>query len=423
MNAKITLLLAALVGVGLFALPQTMALFAGQHSFINIDPSGNQIDCVKCHGDIQAEIDSETNALSGTLAPHANMECEFCHRLQIGFSSGDNAYVVAEYEGKAVNTTGSSITVRRYLVMRPADYEARKYPDNITWNATQETATGRVVSGLSGAQQSMKFNQLYDADIFGGSLNYTATVWSWAGRARQTDLINQTSGVGNVTNIARGTYYPTYDTAGQPKDQIPETRNEAFTPAPVTFSAQTSPTSTPNVSLNGSGSRIVSAGSRYHAASLVACMDCHAGASPQPGHETARLGQTTEDDETYCARCHYGTEEPAFNVSGTNYSHLRTYELSAGGFGNGLTNNAPDTGEAEVHTRFVMQQPNNPNVGMFGGRFTPASNAACIACHTHVPADISYTRPDTMTFIANEDSAGNWSVGGYGGTGSNTTLG
>jgi len=37
MNAKTTLVLIALIGVGLFALPQTTALFAGQHSFTNID--------------------------------------------------------------------------------------------------------------------------------------------------------------------------------------------------------------------------------------------------------------------------------------------------------------------------------------------------------------------------------------------------
>ena len=45
MNAKFTLAIIALVGIGVFALPSTMSLFAGQHSFYNIDATGNQIPC------------------------------------------------------------------------------------------------------------------------------------------------------------------------------------------------------------------------------------------------------------------------------------------------------------------------------------------------------------------------------------------
>jgi len=55
-TARKTMVMIALIGVGLFALPQTTALLTGQHSFINIDATGNQIDCVKCHGDVQVEL-------------------------------------------------------------------------------------------------------------------------------------------------------------------------------------------------------------------------------------------------------------------------------------------------------------------------------------------------------------------------------
>ncbi|HEY6586596.1 MAG TPA: hypothetical protein VIY97_05420, partial [Candidatus Methanoperedens sp.] len=61
MNAKFTLAIIALVGIGVFALPSTMSLFAGQHSFYNIDATGNQIPCVKCHGDVKAELGSNAN--------------------------------------------------------------------------------------------------------------------------------------------------------------------------------------------------------------------------------------------------------------------------------------------------------------------------------------------------------------------------
>jgi hypothetical protein len=161
----------------------------------------------------------------------------------------------------------------------------------------------------------------------------------------------------------------------------------------------------------GAGSRTANSGSRYHAASLVACMDCHAGSSPQPGHETSRLGEEFAGDEEYCAECHYGTELPG---------DIRTYQLSAGGFG-GITNEAFDSGEAEVHKDFVKNDPNNPNIGVFGGRQKPASNAACIACHTHVAVDITYTRSSTLVFDANEGTDGTWFPGGYGASGSAVT--
>jgi len=85
MNKKLAFVLIAIVGIGLYALPSTVALFAGQHSFENIDPSGNQIDCVKCHGDVGVELVSNTNN-----APHASFECEYCHRIEVGKASGDN---------------------------------------------------------------------------------------------------------------------------------------------------------------------------------------------------------------------------------------------------------------------------------------------------------------------------------------------
>lgn len=418
MNAKLGLALVALVSVGVFALPSTVALFAGQHGFVNIDPTGNQIDCIKCHGDIQAELQSEHSTETGTDGPHAAMKCEFCHRLQIGQSSGDSAYSIVEYSGNATNISDlKSIKVRRYLVLKTADYEARGYPATIS--ANNNTKTQGTMTTAGGALSPLYRN--------GTEIDYSTTVFAWNDtlgcfnadgapapcRARQTDVINQTSGLGTVVWMARGTNYPTY-ADGAPLDTSALTKNSAFNPANITrwnLTPQTSPVSMPIPDLYGAGSRTVNSGSRYHAASLVACMDCHAGASPQPGHETSRLGETPAEELTYCARCHYGTELPG---------DLRTYQLSAGGFG-GITNEKFDSGEAEVHKEFVKNDPNNPNIGVYGGRLQPASNAACIACHTHVAVNITYTRASTLSFDANEGTDGTWFPGGYAATGSKTT--
>src|SRR3990172_4631292 len=119
MNTKFTLAIIALIGIGVFALPSTMSLFAGQHSFYNIDATGNQVPCVKCHGDVKAELAS--NAISGvadmpnTPGPHANFKCEYCHRAEPGYASGDNAYGVIIY------TNG---TAYRYMAVTVYDFES-----------------------------------------------------------------------------------------------------------------------------------------------------------------------------------------------------------------------------------------------------------------------------------------------------------
>lgn len=430
MNKKIAIALIALVGIGLYALPQTMALFAGQHSFYNIDPTGNQIPCEKCHGDVKAELDSNVNVATGTKAPHASMKCEFCHRLQIGQASGDGAFAMITYTGNATNTTGAIVKVSRNFVMKTADYEAQLVPNNVTYDPALELSTGRVmdkkpmsnpVAGRmympTGATAGGKFAPLFDNATY----NYTGTVWTYS--TVTTDVINSTTGLGVVANIPNGKIYPTYEdvlstsssgvvTNISFKDTL-FTKDEAFDPTKVNFGTQSAVDKVPTVLLDGAGSRTVNTGSRYHAASLVACMDCHAGSSPSPGHATARLGMTNPDDETFCYRCHYGTKEPAELINGTNVSHLRTYELSAGGFGNGLTNNGPDTGEAEVHKQFTLNAPDTPTVGVFGGRIIPANNAACIACHTHVDTEITYNRQTTIQFTADSGTDGNWTVDGY----------
>lgn len=62
MNNKVLLLSVAVVAVGLFALPSTLSMFAGQHSWY--DPkSDTGIPCTKCHSLEDAE-------LSGSGGPH-----------------------------------------------------------------------------------------------------------------------------------------------------------------------------------------------------------------------------------------------------------------------------------------------------------------------------------------------------------------
>ena len=56
------ILLIAIIGIGLYVLPSTLSMFAGQHSWY--DPSGRGIPCDKCHV-------LEKEELMGTNGPHS----------------------------------------------------------------------------------------------------------------------------------------------------------------------------------------------------------------------------------------------------------------------------------------------------------------------------------------------------------------
>lgn len=414
MNKKMYLVIIALLGIGLYALPSTVALFAGQHSFTNIDPTGNQIDCGKCHGDVQAELIGTVNTQTNTSPPHANMKCEFCHRLQIGQSSGDNAYALITYANDTQTLVNGTLkitagTIKRYAVIATGDYEANQYPVNINSgdiftlggsrgttllinNATASTVWGTLKSPGQGAS--------FSAPV---SPNVTLTSAGTALCGGQLiDPNNPSAGFTNQT-ICPGNQktYPLV-VNGVPLDTNASTQFTAFTPVKVAWNG-TSPV------FDTAGSRAVNKGSKYHAASLVACLDCHGGSSPSyAGHETSRLSEE-------CQLCHYGGEAATTNLGSNKWTNLE-----AGGFGMGLTNAVTDSGSLEVHKSMVVAQD---SISVFGGRYAPASNDACIACHTHVNVDIQFTRPTTLRYTAVEDSLGNWTEANYVAMGTNTTDG
>ena len=76
MKGKVIVLIVGLIAIGMFALPITLAMYTGQHSFI----SGADVDCDKCH--------SGSDPIYGELAsggPHKDFTCKQCH----GFESGN----------------------------------------------------------------------------------------------------------------------------------------------------------------------------------------------------------------------------------------------------------------------------------------------------------------------------------------------
>ncbi|MCZ7355994.1 MAG: hypothetical protein O8C66_08425 [Candidatus Methanoperedens sp.] len=377
MNAKFSLALIALVGVGVFALPSTMALFAGQHSFYNIDATGNQVPCQKCHGDVKAELSSGASATTGTPGPHANFKCEYCHRAEAGAASGDDASAEISYRAVAPDT--GSIK----LVTTVQNFERGNFPKNITYR------TGMTVDNWNATPSDI---QNLDGSNFNDQLAYRDNSAKYRGSLT-------TFGTNGVKYSYSGSSEVGLRPNGVPKDTQLTTQNTAFNPRAVNFTGVTT------ANYDFAGSREVTPGSQYHAASLVSCLECHGGEK-----ETGIAGYEIESGPPYkheswllngeggssCNDCHYGG------------SALRERNLAAGGFG--LTPYGNDTGAIEAHNAFVKTDDGLDRFG-YG-----ASNGACIACHTHVAVDITFQKGYTLSFDAIENSGtysvGNFAVGG-----------
>ncbi len=75
-----TLLAIVVVAIGTFALPNTVSLFSGQHTWYDLSGEWNDVPCEKCHADIAEEMESG-------IGPHTNetgygrLECGDCHRI------------------------------------------------------------------------------------------------------------------------------------------------------------------------------------------------------------------------------------------------------------------------------------------------------------------------------------------------------
>jgi len=74
MNKNIFLIL-AVAAIGMYALPQSVSMFSGQHNFYDTIPRGSQVPCEKCHADINIEL-SQTG---GVNAIHKAQGCVGCH--------------------------------------------------------------------------------------------------------------------------------------------------------------------------------------------------------------------------------------------------------------------------------------------------------------------------------------------------------
>ncbi len=265
---KLLWVLFALIGISLWYIPNTVSLFSGGHGFYNIDATGSQIPCQKCHGDIQMEVHT------GFI--HSNFTCSECHRVQKGvqYASGDDAYERILY----INVTPLNTTNIRYRVLATtiANLQSGNFPTSIPG----ETTIDQWASAGNDQAQLRDSNNQYAGNMTAGE---SGVLYNYA-------YANETSA-----------YYN-----GAPKDLNASTQNLILD----TRKINVNPDQYGSDDLTGAGSRVITPGTLAHASSTVQCADCHSQfltSTPDTIHEAFikyGMEQNTSDN---CIACHTAT--------------------------------------------------------------------------------------------------------------------
>ena len=114
-SSNLVLMTVAIVAVGIIAMPSTISLFAGQHTWYNIS-GDNDLPCRKCHADVFAELEqsafhkwsSSLQAGQGTGTPD-NTACYGCHRANASIQYANVGTSVTDV--KAGNKSHAASTV------------------------------------------------------------------------------------------------------------------------------------------------------------------------------------------------------------------------------------------------------------------------------------------------------------------------
>ena len=115
MKSKMLLLSVAVVAAGLFVLPATVSMFAGQHSWY--DPKDQGIPCIKCHWLEYEEMRSGTYSLH---KPHVykngtahHFDCEECHNVTMNVDDYYHTGDVGEHTPAHAATTVSCLACHK----------------------------------------------------------------------------------------------------------------------------------------------------------------------------------------------------------------------------------------------------------------------------------------------------------------------
>ncbi|MCZ7384152.1 MAG: hypothetical protein O8C63_05310 [Candidatus Methanoperedens sp.] len=179
MNSKVILLSLAVVAVGLFALPSTMSLFAGQHTWVDLD----EFKCQKCHQDIYDELTTKSAYHGGFETSYGNA-CARCHyTTPNGNKTGANLTAQQWQKKNSNGTTGYSNDTNGYY--QAVNFTAHSAitveclachgTSNRTFNATSQKWSNNPAIGLQSDTEAHKV--FYYASVSNksvGDVNYSS---------------------------------------------------------------------------------------------------------------------------------------------------------------------------------------------------------------------------------------------------------
>lgn len=175
MDGKIVLLMIAVVAVGMFALPSTLALYSGQHTFLN----GSEVSCDKCHGaasgvtwngGVAGEIANDTNTT------HKTLDCGDCHD-GAGYTQGTDFHAATALGAGCIvcHATGIGNVTLGTNVTAELQASGEVHDQMTTDDATQDYACIACHTEASVMGSTVNLTNSYGASNI--TLNITGSAW------------------------------------------------------------------------------------------------------------------------------------------------------------------------------------------------------------------------------------------------------
>lgn len=190
MKYRSLLLLIAVILVGLFALPNAISVFAGQHSF---DKNGSGSICQKCHSDVYSELTSASTYHTSIIT--SGNPCKACHSA--GYISGSLLPLGNGTNGTGTGNVGLNITTGVW---------SNGTGNNISFGAVHAAVTVECVSchyGTNLTNPNEAHNTFY--------LNASDAANNWLKGGNEACVGCHTKVYVNMTWVRKGGYNYAYD--------------------------------------------------------------------------------------------------------------------------------------------------------------------------------------------------------------------
>ena len=183
-SSNLVLMTVAIVAVGIIAMPSTISLFAGQHTWYAINGT-NELPCRKCHADVFAELeqsafhkwDGGLTAGQGTGTPD-NTACYGCHRANASITYANVGDTVTEVTpGKQAHAASTVACMLCHQfnasvnVLTMKGFEAGGFADpyptgytGTTYNYTNATHKGGHAAHQAFIQSAINDTKMEDAN-------------------------------------------------------------------------------------------------------------------------------------------------------------------------------------------------------------------------------------------------------------------